>query len=223
MSQGERTCDPESVVSADLWAWRRLPLAVRRWAWTSRGLVSIEEMAVLHGVSESEVFEDKTKTTALHQKLGFLQTLPVMQPNPACAEGARTFLPPRRIWAMSKVAYDTQDSVPSDGWIACPVFLAETLESILPKYSDTLARLKAKSDEFEVNDNRKAAAKARQELSHHTAQHFHQVVCDFVNNREIRGKRAWKHLHAANGRATTRRAVICRNVQERQLIIYMYI
>ena len=45
--------NPLHVVEANLFAFRSLPLRPRRYAWTSRGFFSNEEMAEICGVTES--------------------------------------------------------------------------------------------------------------------------------------------------------------------------
>ena len=57
--------NPEDVVLAELWAWRRLPVSLRRWVWVSRGFWSIEEMAKLHGIKPAEILQDDAEVTKL--------------------------------------------------------------------------------------------------------------------------------------------------------------
>ena len=48
----------ESLLEDSLWTFRRLPAPLRRWAWTSRGLISVETMSEMVGLPESEIFRD---------------------------------------------------------------------------------------------------------------------------------------------------------------------
>ena len=56
-----RKCDNmEDIVLSSLWAWERMPRHLFRWAWVSRGLVSLEDMAKMNGLSLDEVKKDET-------------------------------------------------------------------------------------------------------------------------------------------------------------------
>ena len=59
----------EHIVTAGLWSWRKMPASLLRWAWTSRGLTSREDMCKLTGLSEAEVFGDDERADKVHTQL----------------------------------------------------------------------------------------------------------------------------------------------------------
>ena len=56
-------------IECNIWAWEQMPTHMFRWAWVSRGLVDVADMALANDVAEAAMFESLEKrpsTTLMH-------------------------------------------------------------------------------------------------------------------------------------------------------------
>ena len=139
---------------------RRLPLGMRRWAWTSRGLCSLQRMVEMHNVTEEEVFADCNVTTTLYQRLADLQRLPIVEHDESKAVGTTAFAPCKRVWAMANQPFAQRANVPESAWVIVPTFLADSIEQHIPHYNDKLAHLQEIVEGYKKTDCRKVSVRS---------------------------------------------------------------
>ena len=69
------------MIECNIWAWDRLPEHIFRWAWVSRGLVDVAEMALANGMTKAEMIA--SLETAEHDTDAFsLREVPTLDPPP---------------------------------------------------------------------------------------------------------------------------------------------
>ena len=59
-----------------------MPAQTMRWAWTSRGLATHEQMAAMHGISVEEMVAHETLVERVHQAYLELEQDPLPEKNP---------------------------------------------------------------------------------------------------------------------------------------------
>ena len=68
----EKEPSPAQIVELNIACWEALPVSLTRWAWTSRGLCSCEDMAKCHDTTEEEILGDGAKARRLHFRCSWL-------------------------------------------------------------------------------------------------------------------------------------------------------
>jgi len=147
---------PEDLVLSSLWAWRKLPAPLRRFAWTSRGYFSVEQMATMCGVSADEVFEDANKARAVHTLFLQLDEKPVVEADTNKAHWLGDQAPPKRLWMVS--AEPALSSTHT--WRLLPPYLYLPLERAFGQHTSLVARLRKRSVEMMARGQKAAAGRA---------------------------------------------------------------
>ena len=157
-----RKLSVEQTIECNIWAWDQMPANVFRWAWVSRGLVSVEDMAAMNKIDVSEVMLD-IEHGRKNEDPCFLRTIPTLEPpsyNTMClglAVGEHT-----RAWQVCS----------DGGWEFLPDVLGNAIDRELACYRKEERQLlsalaNAKPDEVE------AASAALHEHRNHATRHVY--------------------------------------------------
>ena len=69
------------ALEGDLWSWNQIPSKLIRWAWRSRGYVSLEEHIQLCGLTEEEVETEVTNCRGMLSAALQLEKIPEVPPS----------------------------------------------------------------------------------------------------------------------------------------------
>ena len=176
--------NPDDVILSTLWAWRQLPKSLMRFSWTSRGLVSLEKMAELNGISVESMVVDKDEVDALHKKYIILTELPQVHPNRALAEPAPENMPNKRIWLVSTASPPSPHDVNESEWAGLPDYIGHILQWACFHYRGGVEKAVSALDAAERAGVAKAIATQRKKLSEAEGAYDFTVVVDSTTKKD---------------------------------------
>jgi len=77
---GQRGLTARQLIEKDLWAWWHMPPSLMRWAWISRGYVSVEKMAEWHGMTVEALKQDGKSSEEQRKSLLEMTSMPALVP-----------------------------------------------------------------------------------------------------------------------------------------------
>ena len=117
-----------------------MPPQIMRWAWTSRGLASHEDMARMHNCTVEEIYGDEAYMNTTHKSKPYVE-LP-SDPIPMPVQGPLE-IPQHQvkiIWLISESPCASKEEVTS--WCALPSWLYEAVDREVTTYASRLGQLK---------------------------------------------------------------------------------
>ncbi len=101
----KRRLTPEDLADINLFCWERMPAAMMRWAWTSRGFVDYKTMASLTNSTEAQIASEAVHAEGtLHKQFLELD----VEPKPEVVESNGPDGPLKgerqNVWVMAKEA-----------------------------------------------------------------------------------------------------------------------
>ena len=158
---GQRSLKPEQVIEKDLWAWWNMPKSLMRWAWISRGFVSVEKMAEWHGVSVDDIKKEGKMTEEHRKEILELTQMPSLTPQLSIEQVQILELPlpgeKKRLWLTPET--EEEGAV----WQAIPSQMCLGMER-------ELAKFRKQSSEWAVKvEKGLRSAKQREKYNYFTA------------------------------------------------------
>ena len=130
------------VIEVGLWAFRSMPAPLRRWAWTSRGYFSNDEMAAMNNLDKDET-EENGSVDKICNKFIEIASRPEVQPNPDSAKFYNKQC--ERVWLVAASCEDD-----CNDWRALPAWIGKTIEREISVYGEKLTILKIKKDHIDA-------------------------------------------------------------------------
>ena len=146
----DKSLTPKQICLLNLYCWEAMPPQIMRWAWTSRGLASYEDMARMHNCTVEEIYGDEAYMNTIHKSKPYVE-LP-SDPIPMPVQGPLE-IPQHQvniIWLISESPCANKAEVTS--WCSLPSWLYEAVDRELATYASRLKQLKQKLAEKEVTD-----------------------------------------------------------------------
>jgi len=183
----------EDLIHVNLWAWEGMPAPIMRWAWVSRGLASLEDMAEFHGIPIEELKDDSNIAERWGRQSAGVPDSVVPIANPT-TEGEEAN-PTRRTefsWLIAAEPAESKANVPADGWRKLPEWLQQAVTRESADYSNTGDNLRkkileasARVEKLNTAGSRRSLATCEAKLKHHFANKQRTVFFDPLHKKEL--------------------------------------
>lgn len=136
--------DLEHIVKSSLWAWENMPDTLMRWAWTSRGFCSEQEMAAMNSLPLDKIQQDEDSVKELQRKLEALDDIPPVAEtveDPILRAVAKTLLPLPKKWYVAVRPTTLKNMLQDYEWEPLPKWMRESLDRELLNHYESLRSL----------------------------------------------------------------------------------